>query len=135
MNLEQIASHSTPKTPVGTLNTTGQQHSTEIASPIASLTPLQTSFKNLNFGLTFVGDLTPISPKEIPPSNLFFSKIRKAIVKIESHQKDEVITKRKILVYDRSDHDGPKFAREVAGSLASFVTTNQCSVDNLTKKL
>jgi hypothetical protein len=41
-------------------------------------------------------------------------------VKRESHQKDGVITKRKRLVYDGNDHDGPEFAKEVAGSLGAF---------------
>jgi hypothetical protein len=135
INLRQIISHSTPTTPTGTLNTTGQQHSTEIASPITSLTPLQTSFRNPNYRLTFIGDLTPISPKEIPPSDLFFSKKRKAIVKRESHKNDGVITKRKRMVYDRNDHDGPEFAKEVAGLLGDFSTSNQWSVENLTKQL
>jgi hypothetical protein len=50
-------------------------------SPITSLTPLQTSFGNPSSELTFVGDLTPILPEEMPPSDFFFSKKRKAIVK------------------------------------------------------
>jgi hypothetical protein len=56
-------------------------------------------------------------------------------VKRESHQKDGVITKRKRLVYDRNDQDGPVFAKEVAGSLGAFSTANQWSVDNLTEQL
>jgi hypothetical protein len=56
-------------------------------------------------------------------------------VKRESHQKDGVITKRKRLVYDGKDHDGPEFAKEVAGSLGDFSTANQWSVDNLTEQL
>jgi hypothetical protein len=56
-------------------------------------------------------------------------------VKIESHQKDGVKTKMKRLVYGGNDQDGPKFAKEVVGSLGSFSTTNQWLVDNLTKQL
>jgi hypothetical protein len=56
-------------------------------------------------------------------------------MKRESHQKDGVITKRKILVYDGKDHDGPEFEKEDASSLGSFATANQCSVDNLIEKL
>jgi hypothetical protein len=56
-------------------------------------------------------------------------------VKRESHQKDGVITKRKRLVYDGKYHDGPEFAKEVAGSLGDFSTANQWSVDNLTEQL
>jgi hypothetical protein len=135
INPRQVVSHSTPSTPAGTLNTTGQQHSTEIASPITSLTPLQTTFENPNSGLTFVGDLTPISPEEMPPSDLFFSKKQKSIVKRESHQKDGVITKIRRLVYDGNDHDGLEFAKELKGSLGAFATTNHWSMDNLTEQL
>jgi hypothetical protein len=106
-----------------------------LPTPITSLTPLQTSFRNPNSEITFVGDLTPILPEEMPPSNFFFSKKGKSIVKRESHQKDGVITKRKRLVYDENDQDDPEFAKEVAGSLGAFSTANQWSVDNLTEQL
>jgi hypothetical protein len=56
-------------------------------------------------------------------------------VKRESHKKDGVITKRKRMVYDGNDHDGPEFAKEVAGLLGAFSTSNQWSVENLTKQL
>jgi hypothetical protein len=135
MNLRQIVPHSTPATFVGTPNTIGQQHSMEIASPIASLTPLQTSFGNPNSVLTFIGDITPILPEDMPPSYFFFSKKQKAIMKRESHQKDRVITKRKRPVYDGKNHGGPEFAKEVAGSLGAFATANQWSMDNLIEQL
>jgi hypothetical protein len=111
INVGQFIPHSTPTAPTGTPNTIGQEPSTEIGSPITSLTPLQTIFRNPSSELNFVGDLTAILPEEIPPSDFFFSKKQKPIVKRESHQKDGVITKRKILVYDRKDHDGPEFAK------------------------
>jgi hypothetical protein len=56
-------------------------------------------------------------------------------MKRESHQKDGVVTKRQILVYDGKDQDGPEFAKEVVGSLGDFSTTNQWSVENLTEQL
>jgi hypothetical protein len=84
----QVVPHSTPATPTSTPNTTGQEPSTEISSPITYLTPLQTNFGNTSSELTFVSDLTPILTEEMPPSNLFFNKKRKSIVKRESHQKD-----------------------------------------------
>ena len=82
-----------------------------------------------------MGDITPIFPEEMPPSDLYFSKKWKAIMKRESHQKDGVITKRQRLVYDENDHNGPEFAKEVAGSLGAFATANQWSMDNLTEQL
>jgi hypothetical protein len=135
MNLGQVVPHSTAATPVGTPNTTRQEPSTEICSPITSLTPLQTSFGNPSYELTFVGDLTPILLEEMAPLEFFFSKKWKSIMKRESHQNDGVITKRKRLVYDGKDHDGPELEKEVAGSLGDFSTPNQWSVDNLTEQL
>jgi hypothetical protein len=135
MNLGRVIPHSTPTTHVGTPNTTRQAPSTEIGSPITSLTLLQTSFENRSSELTFVGDLTPIFPQKMPPLDLLFSKKQKAIVKRESHQKDGVITKRQRLVYDGKDDDGPKFAKEVVGSLGDFSTYNQWSMENLTEQL
>jgi hypothetical protein len=133
MSLVQFFPHSTPTTPASTLNTTGQGTSTKISYHITSLTPLQTSFINPSSELSFIGDLTPILPEEMPPSDLFFSKKRRAIVKRESHQKDGVITKRQGMVYDGKDHDGLEFAKEVASSLGASAIANQWLVDNLTK--
>jgi len=56
-------------------------------------------------------------------------------VKRESHQKDGVVTKRKILVYDGKEHDDLEFVKEVTGSLGDFSTANQWSVENLTGQL
>jgi hypothetical protein len=56
-------------------------------------------------------------------------------VKRESHRKDEVVTKRKTLVYDGKDQDALEFAKEVAGSLGDFSTAYLWSMDNLTEQL
>ena len=97
----------------------------DIGSPITSLTPLQSSFRIPHPVIVFVNDLNPISPEEMPPSNLFFSKNCKAIVKRESHHKDGAIVKRQRMVYDGNDRDDTEFTKEVAGSLSAFATTNQ----------
>jgi hypothetical protein len=52
----------------------GGTTSTELDSPITSLTPLQSTFGILHEGFLYVSDLEPISRNEIPPSNYFFSK-------------------------------------------------------------
>jgi hypothetical protein len=96
-------------------NTTEQQHSTYIVTPITSLTPLWYSFRNPSSEIIFVSDLTLIFPEEMPPSDFFFSKKQRAIVKRESQQKDGVITKRQRMLYDRNNHDDSEFAKEVAG--------------------
>jgi hypothetical protein len=75
----QDVSLSKPATPAS--NTAEQRPSTEIDTPIISLTPLQSSFRNPISEVTFVGDLTPILPEEMPPSNFFFSKKQRVIIK------------------------------------------------------
>jgi hypothetical protein len=50
----------------------------EIDSPIASVTPLQFIKGNPDTEWIFKEDLTPIFVEELPPSEFFFSKKRKA---------------------------------------------------------
>ena len=59
----------------------GGTGSTDIGSPITSLTPLQSTFGLSQMVDIYVGDLTPISRDDIPPFDYFFSRKRKAIVK------------------------------------------------------
>jgi hypothetical protein len=53
----------------------------EIGSPIPSVTTLQFSRGDLDAGAISIEDLMPITTKEFPPSEFFFSKKRRAIVK------------------------------------------------------
>jgi hypothetical protein len=64
-------SPSTPTTYVA--NIVEQQPSMDIGTPITSLTPLQSSFKNLSSEVIYVDDLTPIMPEEVPPLDFFFN--------------------------------------------------------------
>ena len=61
----------------------GKTTSTELGSPITSLTPLQSTYGNPQMGIQYVSDLEPISRDEIPSFDYFFSKKRKAILKQE----------------------------------------------------
>jgi hypothetical protein len=63
------------------LKKVGGTTSTELGSPITSLTPLHSTYGNPHEGALYVSDLEPISRDDIPPSNCFFSKKRKAILK------------------------------------------------------
>jgi hypothetical protein len=69
-------------------------------------------------------------PEEMPPSDFFFNKKRRAIVKRETHQKDGAIFKRQRMVYDGQNRDDIEFAKEVVVSLGAFATSNQWSVEN-----
>jgi len=134
LNKGQYVPPSEPTTPVVILNTTKKQKSTNISTPITSLSLLQSNFENPNYEIVFVSDLSPIFPEDMPPSDLFFSKKHKSIVKRESHQKYGAKIKRQRMVYDGNDRDDPEFPKVVAGSLGAFSIANQWSVDNFTKQ-
>jgi hypothetical protein len=55
--------------------------SKELGSPITTLTPLQSTFGTPHEGVLYVSDLEPITRDEIPSSDYFFSKKRRAILK------------------------------------------------------
>jgi hypothetical protein len=83
----------------------------------------------------FIEDLTPILAEEMPPTDFFFSKKKRAIVKRETHQRDDATVKRHRVLYDGHGLDDIDFALEMTGSLGAFSTTNQCSVGNLAEQL
>jgi ribosomal protein S19 len=112
-----------------------EKHISKEMYPITSATLLKSSFRNLGFEVMFISDLTPISPKEMNPSDCFFKNNIRAIVKRETHQKEGGIVKRKIMVYNGQNRDDSEFAREMVGSLGAFATTNQWSVENLAEQL
>jgi hypothetical protein len=59
----------------------GGTTSIELGSPITSLTPLQSTYGTPHEGDLYVSDLEPISRDEIPPSDYFFNKKRRAVLK------------------------------------------------------
>jgi hypothetical protein len=71
----------TPKIPKDVPEKIGGTVSTDLGSPITSLTPLQSTYGTPHEGALYVSDLEPISRDEIPPSDYFFSKKRRAILK------------------------------------------------------
>jgi hypothetical protein len=118
-----------------TTDGTEKQLSTEIDNPIQVVTPLQFTRGNPNAEVILIGDLTPIPIEEIPPSDFFFSKKRKVVVKKEMHQKEGAMVKKHRVLLDGQNLEEEDFATEVAGSLGAFATTNLFSVDNLKERL
>jgi hypothetical protein len=100
-----------------------------------SSTPLQSIQGNPKVEVVFIEDLTLISTEENPPADFFFSKKRRAIVKMEMHQKDGATVKRKRMFYDGQGLDDTNFSREMASSLGAFAMTNQYSIENLVEQL
>jgi hypothetical protein len=78
----------------------GETRSTELGIPITFLTPLQSTFGFPQMGDIYVSDLTPISRDEIPPSDYFFRRKRKAIVKQEMHMREGGIVKKHRVLID-----------------------------------
>jgi len=75
--------------------------STKLGSPITSLTPLKYAYGNPQEGALYVSDLQPISRDEIPSSDYFFSKKRKAILKQEIHPRGDMMIKKHKIIIDR----------------------------------
>jgi hypothetical protein len=100
-----------------------------------SLTHLQISQGNPSAEVVFIENITPISVEEMPPSDFFFSKKRRVVVKRETHQKEGAIVKRHRVLCDGQALEEANFTMEVASSLGAFSTTNQYSVGNLKEQL
>jgi len=60
---------------------TNQGESVALISPIPYLTPLETSYDFLCSEVINIDGVTPIEPEDMPSSNLFFNKKRKAIIR------------------------------------------------------
>jgi hypothetical protein len=58
--------------------------------------------------------------EELPPSNLFFSKKMKVVVKREIHQREGLVVKRHRVIIDGEALKEVEFVEEVASSLGDF---------------
>jgi hypothetical protein len=85
--------------------------------------------------VVFIEHITPISVEEIPPSDIFFSKKRRVVVKRETHQREGATVKRHRVLYDSQALEEAEFGMEAAGSLGAFATTNWYSVGNPKEQL
>jgi hypothetical protein len=110
---------------------TMKQSFQEIDSPIASITPLQFTKGNPDAEIIFKEDLTPISVEELPPSDFFFSKKRKVVVKQETYQRAGATAKKYKILTDGEALEEEEFTDEIAGTLGAYATTNQYSVGTL----
>jgi hypothetical protein len=102
----------------------GRCPSTKIGSPIQSITPLQYNKGNLSAEVLFIEYFTPISATEMPPSEFFFNKKRRVVVKREIHQKEGATVTRHRMLFDGGALEEADFTSEVVGSLGAFATTN-----------
>jgi hypothetical protein len=99
------------------------------------LTPLQSTFGFPQVGVIYASDLDPISRDEIPPSDYFFSKKRKVVLKQEMYMREGgMVKKHKVLVDGKNLEEGD-FSTEVAGSMGALATTNLFTVSNMRARL
>jgi hypothetical protein len=75
--------------------------------------------------VVFIEDLTPISVEEMPPSNIFFNKKRKPVVRREVHHKEGVLVKWHRVMYDGKAQEEIDFTTYETDLLGSFSTANQ----------
>jgi hypothetical protein len=113
----------------------GGTTSTELGSPITSLTPLQSTYGNPHEGALYVSDLEPLSRDEIPSSDYFFSKKRKAILKQEMHPRGDMMIKKNKFIIDGQKLKEGEFAIKIIGTMGALASTNLYSVGNLTTML
>jgi hypothetical protein len=99
------------------------------------LTPLQSTFGTPHLEVIYASDLTPISREEIPPSDYFFSKKRKAVLKQEMHLREGTMVKKHRVLIDGKNLEEEDFTTEVAGSMGALATANLFSVDSLKTRL
>ena len=123
------------KIPESFLKKVGGRTSTELGSLITSLTPLQSTYGNPHEGALYVSDLEPISRDEIPSSDYFFSKMRKAILKQEMHPRGDMMIKKKKIIIDGQKIKEGEFASEIAGTMGALESANLYSVGSLTTML
>jgi hypothetical protein len=113
----------------------GGTTSTELGSPITSLTPLQSTFGTPHEGVLYISDLEPISRDEIPPSYYIFSKKRRAVLKQEIHPRGEgTIKKHRVIIDGKKLKDG-EFSTELVGTMGAIASANMYYVGNLTTLL
>jgi hypothetical protein len=108
--------------------------STEINNPIEVVTPLQFTRGNPNTKAMFINNFTPIPVKEIPPTEFFFSKKRKAVVKKEMDMREGVMVKKHKVLFDGKNLEEEDFSIEVAVSLGDFAMTILFSIDKSTTR-
>jgi hypothetical protein len=126
---------SSPKVDVNTPKAAGGKGSMELGSPIASLTPLQSTFGLPQMGALFVDDLTSIPIDEIPPSDYFFSRKRKVVLKQEMHKREGNMVKKNKVLIDGQNLEEEDFATEVAGSMGAMATTNFFTVGKIITRI
>jgi hypothetical protein len=126
---------SSPGVDVNMPKAIGGKGYTEIGSPISSLTHLQSAFRFLQIRALFFDDLTSIPIYEIPPSDYFFSRKRKVILKQEIHKKEGNMVKNHKFLIDGQNLEEEDFSIEIAGSMGAMATTNFFTMGNMKTKI
>jgi hypothetical protein len=123
---EEIKTPDPPKKQ--SLVTTLVQSAKQIREPITSVTPLQSTQRNIDAGWIFNEGLRPIRVEELPPNKFFLDKKRKAVVNRKFYQEGESTVKKYKVMTDGKDKKNEQFAAKIAGTLGAYAIVNQFSV-------
>jgi hypothetical protein len=130
-----ITPPSSPGVDVNMPKAIGGKGSIELGSPIASLTPLQSTFGFPQTGALFVDDLTSISIDEIPPSDYFFSRKRKVVLKQEIYMKEGSMVKNHKVLIDGQNLEEEDFAADIVGSMGAMATAKFFTMGNMRMRI
>ena len=83
----------------------------------------------------YVSDITPISRDENPPSDYFFSKKRKVVLKQEMCMREEGVVKNHRALVDGQNVEEEDFTTEVVGSMGAMATTNLFTLENMRTRI
>jgi hypothetical protein len=106
-----------------------------LGNPISSLTPLQSTFGLPRIGFIYGSDLDLISREEIPPSDYFFSKKRKDVLKQEMYMREGGMVKKHRVLVDGQNLEEGDFSTEVEGSMGAMATSNLFTIGNMRTRL
>jgi hypothetical protein len=72
---------------------------------------------------------------DIPPSDYFFSRKRKVVLKQETHMKEGRMVKKHKVLIDGHNLEEEDFATEIAGSMGAMATTNFFTMGNMRMRI
>jgi hypothetical protein len=99
------------------------------------LTPLQSTFGLPQIGVIYASDLALVSREETPPSDYFFSKKRKVVVKQEMYMREGGMVRKHRVLVDGKNLEEEYFTTEVAISMGALAISNLFTVDNMRTRL
>jgi hypothetical protein len=86
-------------------------------------------------GAIYVCDINPISRDEIPPSDYFFRRKRKAIMKQEMHMREGGMVKKHRVLIDGQKMEEEDFSTDIAVSMGDMAMENFFTMENMKTRI